>query len=548
MTITFDPSVYYKYNEMVTLLNQWAQEYADLAKLYTIGQTYEGREMWMFELTNTATGCAESKPGYYIDGNFHAVEVTGCATAMYTINYLLTNYGKCETITRMVDETTFYILPRVSCDGAELYLTTPMMLRSSIRLYPYHEEQPGLHMQDINGDGHILQMRLRDPNGKWKVSAQDERLMIPRQPDDVQGAFYNVYIEGEIKDYDGFEIKMAPNKYGLDINRNAPANWEPEHKQPGAGPYPFSEPETRNIAEFILAHKNIAGIMSYHTAAGVHLRPSCTLPDPKMIPQDVKAYKEIGEKGKQYTGYPHVNTYEGFLGGKGPGLKGVFMEWTYEHLGITTWSSELWALMARAGIEVKDFHSFFRDRTPQQLEEDGLKILKWNDDILAGEGFVPWHPFEHHQLGALEIGGWKAKYVMHNAPHKLLEEECHKNMMFTFVHAQALPKLTIADVSIDKTADCFYKVTVVIENRGYLPTAGSKLAEKIKTVEPVKVLLQLPQNAILAFGEEEVDLGHMEGWSKRKAEWLVKASTGTEIVVKANSDRAGKSKQNVILC
>lgn len=544
--IVFDPSVYYKYDEIVQLLRQWAEEYPNLTNLYSIGKTYEGRDMWLIEITNKETGCADNKPGYYVDGNFHAGEVTGSAVCLYTINHLLTQYGKDDEVTRLVDETSFYILPRVSCDGSELYLTTPTMLRSSTRPYPFEDEQPGLHMKDINGDGFITQMRIEDPNGDWKVSDKDPRLMVRRQPDDVEGRFYRVYLEGEIKDYDGFEVKMAPSKYGLDINRNSAANWQPEHKQRGAGPYPFSEPETRNIAEFLLKHKNIAGIQSYHTTGGIHLRPCCTKPDSQMPPMDVRAYKEIGERGKEYTGYPHVNTYEGYVGGKGPGLSGVFMDWTYEHLGITTFSTELWDLLGRAGVERKDFASF-RKRTAKQIEEDALKILKWNDEVLNGEGFIDWQPFDHPQLGKVEIGGWKTKFVRQNPPPQFLPEECEKNMRFTMVHMKALPKLAIAEAKAEKVGEGFYKITVVVENRGYLPTSGSQMAQKLKTVSPVKVSLCVPDEAEIAFGAQETELGHMAGWSKKKAEWLVRANSGSEITVKAVSDRAGKKSTTIVL-
>jgi len=124
----FNPSKYYKYDELVEQMNQWHKDYPQLTKLYSIGKSYEGRDMWLIELTNKESGKSEDKPGYYIDGNFHAGEVTGCATAMYTANHLLENYGKEDEITFILDNFVVYVLPRVSVDGAEMYLTTAMTL------------------------------------------------------------------------------------------------------------------------------------------------------------------------------------------------------------------------------------------------------------------------------------------------------------------------------------------------------------------------------------------------------------------------------------
>jgi murein tripeptide amidase MpaA len=539
----FNPSKYYKYDELVEQMNQWHKDYPQLTKLYSIGKSYEGRDMWLIELTNKESGKSEDKPGYYIDGNFHAGEVTGCATAMYTANHLLENYGKEDEITFILDNFVVYVLPRVSVDGAEMYLTTAMTLRSSTRPYPFTEKQPGLHIKDMDGDGFITQMRVKDPNGKWKVSEKDPRLMISRQPDDFVGDFYNVYDEGEIIDFDGVEVKVAQRLYGLDINRNSPVNWKPEHEQKGAGPYPFSEPETRNVANFILSHKNIAGMMSYHTTSGVHLRPSAQKPDSEMNKTDVKMFKEIGERGKEFTGYPHVNTFEGFVSSP---QTGIFMDWAYENEGILSWSTELWDLLQRAGIKIENFKDRYKKKTFKTEEEDGLKVLKWNDEELDGKAFIPWTKFDHPQLGEVEIGGYKMKFFRQNPPEKLLEQECKKNMQFTLVHMKALPKLNISDIEVEEVSEKIRKVTAVVNNIGYQPTSGTEVAQKLKKYSTVKAELEVVNGEVVS-KEKEIDLGHLEGWSKKKVQWVVKIDNNPELKIVACSDRAGNTEKKVTL-
>ncbi len=541
--MNFNPSKYYKYDELVEQMNQWNKDYPELTKLYSIGKSYEERDMWLIELTNKNTGKSEDKPGYYIDGNFHAGEVTGCATAMYTVNHLLENYGKDKEVTFILDNFVVYVLPRVSVDGAEMYLTTAMTLRSSTRPYPFTEKQPGLHIKDMDGDGYITQMRIKDPNGKWKVSEKDPRLMLSRQPDDFEGEFYNVYDEGEIIDFDGVEIKAAQRLYGLDINRNSPVNWKPEHEQKGAGPYPFSEPETRNVANFILAHKNIAGLMSYHTTSGVHLRPSAQKPDKEMNKTDVKMFKEIGERGKEFTGYPHVNTFEGFVSSP---QTGIFMDWAYENEGILSWSTELWDLLQRAGIKIENFKDRYTKKTFKTEEEDGLKVLKWNDEELDGNAFIKWRKFDHPQLGEVEIGGYKMKFFRQNPPEKLLEQECKKNMQFTLVHMKALPKLEISNIEIENVGDNVKKISAVVNNIGYQPTSGTEVAQKLKKYSTVKVELET-NNCEVISKEKELDLGHLDGWSKKKVQWVVKVDDNSEAKIVACSDRAGKTENELSL-
>lgn len=549
---------YLDYAELTSVLRELTDSRPDLARMYSIGKTYEGRDMWVVEITNFHKGVPEKKPGMYIDGNHHAGEVTGSAVCVYTIWYLLSNYGRDQFVTDLVDKRVFYILPRISIDGAEVFLHTPYTLRSSTREYPPRDNDDGLNPEDVDGDGWILQMRIQDPDGDWKVSDRDPRLMVKREPWDKEGPFYRVYPEGIIKNWDGGEIKMAQPKWGLDLNRNYPANWEPEVNQRGSGPYPLSEPETRNVANFILAHPNIAGAMSYHTTMGAILRPCCTKPDSKMPQADVALYKAIGQKGTELTGYPHVSTYEDYTVDKEHPLKGVFMDWLYEHLGIITFSTELWDASVRAGNKLFD-------RQGRTAEESQLALLKWNDRELAGQGFVPWRKFNHPQLGEVEIGGWKSKFVLTNPPPQFLEGECHKNCMFTLYHAACLPEIHVDRVVSEKLADGLYKVKAAVSNKGLMPTSGSQQAIAAGKAKPVVVELKSEAGELtLVVGKPRQDVGHLSGFGsgprtgmgwfsasgagdRKEVEWVVRAAQGTRVRVVARSERAGEDSVEVVL-
>ena len=216
------------------------------------------------------------KPALLIDANIHAVEVTGCTAALHLIDKLLTQYGVDEKVTRVLDTRAFYIIPRLNPDGAELALADrPKFVRSSVRPYPRLDQQDGLIEEDLDGDGRILTMRVRDPNGAWKPYPADPRLLIPRDPDDAPGSgeFYRLLPEGLIQNYDGVTIKTAPALHGLDLNRQYPMEWAPEGDQHGAGPYPTSEPEVRAMVQAVIDRPNITGYIAYHTFSGVHLRP-----------------------------------------------------------------------------------------------------------------------------------------------------------------------------------------------------------------------------------------------------------------------------------
>ncbi len=474
-----DFAKYLDYAELTASLNELAESNPDLVKMYSIGKTYEGRDMWMVEITNRKKGCPDKKPGMYIDGNHHAGEVTGSAVALYTVWYLLSNYKKDQFVTNLVDDKVFYILPRISIDGAEMFLHTPYQMRSSVRPYPPVESEDGLHLEDIDGDGWILQMRLKDPDGDWRVSDKDPRLMVRREPWDADGPFYKMYPEGILKNYHGGPVKMAQSKWGLDINRNYPANWEPDVRQKGAGPYPLSEPETRNVAEFLLSHPNIGAGMSYHTTMGAILRPSCTRPDSKLPPLDVAIYNTLGRKGTELTGYPAVSTFEEYTADKEHPMKGVFMDWLYEHLGIITFSTELWDASVRAGNKLFD-------RRGRSAEESQLALLKWNDREIAGQGFVKWHAFTHPQLGEVEIGGWKTKFVT-NPPPPVLGRRVPQELHVHVVSRGVLTPGPSREPEARKLAEGFYKVTATVTNKSFLPTNTCQQAVLAGRAKPVSV-------------------------------------------------------------
>jgi len=565
--VELDFTHYYRYDELTEALNRLAAAHPGLARVYSIGRSLEGREQWLIELTSARTGPAADKPAYHINGNHHAGEVTGSSVALYTAWYLLSNYGDDPEVTDLLDTRAFYILPRIAVDGSEKYLTTPYLIRSSVRIYPDSEaeEKDGLYPEDINEDGKILTMRVRDDSGEWKVSSTDPRLMVKRRPDETGGTYYRLLVEGLIRNYRGGPYVAAPNRWGIDFNRNYPTNWAPEVRQRGAGAFPFSEPEIHNLARFILDHPNIAGAMSYHTAGGVILRPFATQGDERFPPRDLAAYRAIGERGTEITGYPCWQIWDRFTADKNRPEVGSFPEWAYEDLGILAYEIELWDMNGRAGLPKRDFRGLI-ELSDREREEEGLKLLQWNDRELGGRGFIAWTPFKHPQLGEVEIGGWEPKFVRQNPPPPLLPGECHKNALFTLSHAAASPRLKLSDVTVERLgradSDNFlFRLTALVENEGYLPTAVTEMAINNKRAQPIAVRLTLPAGSELVFGREREDLGHLDGRvaaggaffgggppnHRKQVTWLIKAAIGGTLTITAGTPRAGRVTREVTL-
>jgi murein tripeptide amidase MpaA len=550
---------YFTNPEIENILKEWAESYPQLAGVASIGKSYQGHPLWLLTLTNLETGADKEKPAIWIDGNIHATEIAAATTSLFIAHSLLEGYGKDSRITRLLDTSTFYILPRVNPDGAALAMApSPQFLRSGVRPYPWDEKDEGLHPQDIDGDGRILQMRIKDPHGDWKISSLDDRLMEKREPDEYGGIYYRMLTEGLLVDFDGYIIKEARPVEGLDFNRNFPFEWRPEGDQGGAGPYPTSEPEIKAMVDFIALHPNINAAITYHTFSGVILRPYSTKADEEIETEDLWVFQKIGEIGKKGTGYDCVSTFHDFKYHPKEVTTGAFDDWIFDQLGAYSFTIELWDLPTRAGIENRKLVEWFRIHP----HEDDLKILRWVEQYAGSDAYINWYKFDHSQLGQVELGGFNQMYTWRNPPAAFMEEEAARNLPFIISLAEMLPRLVLHSLDITPLGENNYRINLVVENSGFLPTNTSTQGKKRKAIRPVRAEIELPQDAVLTNGKRREEIGHLEGRSNKmdvsiystsptdnrgRVEWIVKAPEETLIEIKVVSERAGTIRRQVRL-
>ncbi len=558
-TIAFDR--FYRYAELSAVLQDFVREYPQLAAIESIGKSHEGRDLWVLTITNIATGPAADKPAFWVDGNIHATEVAASAANLHFIHTLLHGYGSDNEVTRALDTRAFYVCPRINPDGAEWALADrPKWVRSSTRPYPFDEDDiEGLSVEDIDGDGRILQMRIPDTNGLWKDHPEAPGLMVRREPTETGGRYYRVMPEGSVEGWDGYTLRIKKNRQGLDLNRNFPASWRQEFEQLGAGPYPTSEPEVRAVVDFITRHTNITGGTTFHTWSGVLLRPFEHMSDDEMHAEDLWHYRKAGDRGFELTGYPAISVYHEFRYHPKQVIGGTF-DWMYEHLGLYSWVVEIWSPMREAGIEKYLYVDWFRDHPIA----DDLKLHRWSEDKLGGLAHIPWKPFAHPQLGAVEIGGWNRFHAFSNPPPQCLERELERFPRWLLWQALTSPQLEL--VAADAAAlggDC-WRVRLVAQNTGWLPSYVSKRALERKVVRGVIAEIALPDGAELLQGKRREDVGQLEGkaykhtgvsfWpdaqvtdDRVKVEWVVRAAPGTEVAVTLRHEKAGVVRARVSL-
>lgn len=553
MKHTFVYDHYYKYGEITDIVRDYADKHPELARLTAIGKTPEGREMWLLSVTDRSTGEFETKPALYVEGNIHAGEVTGSMTVMYLLDTIFSNLDD-EGIKTMLSRYTIYAVPRVSPDGSEFYLTTPDTLRSAPRYYPFEAPMPGVQRKDMDGDGVIRLMRVKTPYGAWKASSKDPRVMTRRQPDDVNGDFYNVYDEGYIEGkWNGLEIEAAPAPYGNDFNRNYPIGWQSEDVQRGSGDYPLSNPETRANADFLLAHPNVCAVVDMHTSGGQNLYTPGYKSPSEAFKQDIDLYKAMGKLANQENGYPVLSLYDQYMPRSNPQTCGGFDDFCHFILGIPAMTIECWDLAERSGL-----HPVYpprEDKSDEEKEDELVAMLGWIDANIGKDVYQPWTEFDHPQLGKVEIGGCDAKFVSQNPPPAYLEQEVAKHTAFLLRLVKMLPRLTIDSVATQELGGGLYRVEASCGNLGYMSTYVFKEGLKSKRLKGVSLEIK---GLEVVEGDEKAELGHLEGhagysagsWGvslsnsnrghmRAKASWIVKGNKGDGFEIVCTSGKAG---------
>jgi murein tripeptide amidase MpaA len=271
---------------------------------------------------------------------------------------------------------------------------------------------------------------------------------------------------------------------------------------------------------------------------------------------DLWVYKELGKIGSQVTGYRCVSTYHDFTYFPKQVTTGAFDDYMYDHFGAFAFTIELWDLPSEAGIKDRKFIEWYRDHPHEQ----DLQILQWLDEH-APAGYVDWYPFDHPQLGKVELGGFDFMYTWRNPPHAFLQAEVERNLPYTLRLGDLLPRLAIFHLELKPLSEGLYHLNLVVDNTGYLPTFTSEQSKKRKAIRPVRAELELPDGVEIVDGKRKIELGHLAGRSTKfdttiagaegdtdhraHVEWTLRAKSGDEITVKVLSERAGNIRKTI---
>ena len=391
-------SQYHSYDDLTAALTRAVRAHSDIAQMESLGETIEGRDVWMVEIANRGGTPVEQRPALLIVANLEGNHLVGSELALRTVEYLLDNYDSDPDVKDRVDNHAFYVFPRLNPDAAEL-MWNDIKTGRRTNPKPYDGDNDGRTdedgPEDLNADGFITQMRVADPAGQYMVDPDEARLM--READAAKGesGAYEVYWEGV--DNDGDDFYNEDPLGGVDMNRNF------QHEYPyydaDAGYHMVSEVESRALMDFVVSHRNIALVLTFgesdnlvtspssggalapaapiallsfadesnagadrvgmfrvpqvrgfrgfgffmqqgQAASGGGRRPPARRPATTVNPADIDYYSTIGEQYREITGVEQVATT------RAP--KGAFFEYAYFQFGVPSFSTPGWGLPAAA--------------------------------------------------------------------------------------------------------------------------------------------------------------------------------------------------------
>ena len=512
---------YLDHAEIVDQLAAWAQQHPDFARVSVIGKSAAGRDISLLTIGRNPD---QHRPAVWIDGNMHASEVCGSSVALAIAQDILAIYQGADQaggkplpahMAQAIRETLFYVLPRISPDGAEEVLKRGRYVRSSPVDDRIHKGHAHWVSEDIDGDGHTGYMRVLDPDGELVELRGDDgvplvpAVMVARMPEDV-GPCYRLYPEGRIANFDGRTIP-APNFLSdnlYDFNRNFPYTWAPEPQQVGAGPYPGSAPETRAVLDFATAHPNIMVWLNLHTFGGVLIRPLGDKPDAKMDAGDLGIYEQVEAWMTEHTGYPTVSGFHEFLYEPDKPIHGDLSDYAYHQRGALAYVVELWDIFKQLGIERR---KPFVDHYSKFARKDLRALAEFDRQHNAGRIFGTWRKATHAQLGEVELNGFDPRVGIWNPPFERLADTCATQSAAFLRVAALLPRVSV-QVLRQERVEGHTRIDIRVANHGYLGTVGVPSAKSLPHVEPLRLTARGEGVTLLAPTQAVLEIGHLDGW------------------------------------
>ncbi len=580
-------------------------------------------------------------PAIFVGANFEGDNPLSTEGALYFAKMLLDSADYTKNI-------KWYIMPQPNPDAATGFFA-PVKYGLTVNKFPINNDADDAlnedGFDDLNGDGLITKMRVKDLQGKYVVSEADERIMV--QAKKGKRGVYKMYNEGIDNDNDG--AYNEDGEGGINVGINFPHLFPKNKKE--AGLYPGEAPEVYGIMRFIYDRPEIAMVYTlgnsgfcsvppkggrkgganldnikiperYAKRFGVDASKKYTMDEviemmkklvppgmevtPSMVasflnlgavvnplPDDLKFYKSYSKAYKEFLKKKSFNTET--LDPK-PAKDGSFELWAYYHLGVPSFSMNLFtvpkvkeekekggdALTAEevekmsteefAALDKAKIDTFLRANnapdkftpervlkmmesgkfSPKQLMAMMKKMPKPDKDDENEKGelskkdkaLLAWS--DKHWEGKGFVNWQKAEHpklgeveiggyvpYLENTPKpELIDSLAKTELPWLLQLSKKLPQITFNSEKFTDLGAGVYKFEMYIENKGEL---AYPIAMGQRNNQPAPVIVVLDGDFEILQGKKRTPLGSLNGNQIKKLSWIIKADSKQKISAKLES-------------
>ena len=507
---------YNNFKAMSQKIDALSREYPSVCSVKSLVKTAGGKDIRVLTI---GTGNKDSKPGIAVFGGVEGSHLLGKELALGFASTLLKESSSSE-IKELLGKITFYVFPDVSPDATEQFFSDLKYERTvntrstdDDRDFVFDEDP----YEDLNKDGYITLIRVKDPSGKYIESDEDKRIMVTADLSKGQSGSYQVYSEGIDNDKD--DSFNEDGAGGVNFNRNFTFNYEEFGLN--AGMYPISEPETKAVADFLFDRFNIYTVFTFgpQDNLGQPLKASerqGTAAASTGMSQGMGRGQGMAQGERKITSILRTDEvinklvsdkYHEITGIKGaPVTKttpGNFMDWAYFHYGRYSFSTPAWWFPVEKGKSTE------------------VAFLKFAEKNKINDVFVPWTEIKHPDFPGkkTEVGGIKP-FALINPPADTLGDLISKNYKFITAIAAMHPELEFLDIKTENAGENIFRISLNLHNKGIFSTCA-EIGKNNMWTRIMRISLEPVVGQSLLSGQKVQRIDPLEGDQSVGFSWLI---------------------------
>lgn len=542
-----DHNGYRTFEQIETQLQTLVKQHPERLQLHSIGRSAGGKPLYFLSIAAAGKVKPEQRPALFVGANIAGFHHAGSEAALHLITNLANSTDK--KVTDLLATRTLYIAPLLNPDAHAAIFQTPRQLRAR-NAGKIDHDLDGLiaedDVDDLDGNGIITQMRIKDATGDMMIDPKDPRRMIKADASKGERGTHRVFVEGKDDDKDG--LYNEDGAAGILPDRNFAAGFPVADTD--AGRWPSQAPETKAVMDALLARPNIAMAIVFGPANQLLSAPTGfeRITPPGATPaaeankpeaDDLKILASLAEPYKKSLDQAGLDSKRS---ARQTG-KGSFANWLYFHYGVQTIELDVWgAPIAPAAKTATPTPANSNDKkTPPDPERDLLAYLSEHN----AAAIVPWKKIKLNDGTEVEVGGVDP-YAEYAPAIKALEPALTVHSEQVMNWAGKLGQLELVDAKAEAKGDNVWQITAVGALQGEFPS-HTKLAAKMRNRIPVRLEIRTGKNVSSLTLNRAITTERLDSSSTIKAEWLVKGSKGGTVDIALWSNQAGRVLRTITL-